>query len=168
VPSKPRGKGRPPKSESKYLPTPSATESDDGELQTAIQKSKKRGRKRKLGEPPRTLMKKGLNPWIHSSSEDDDEAVEEEEEEHDLHEDDVEDLTLRSDHEFSPESDMGEDDDASPSRHARTVKRGMHSSSTFTMIRSRSDTTVVLSDSFFRGNKGGQVCRHDVQQVWKR
>lgn len=72
-------------------------------------------------------MKKGLNPWIHTSSEDEDEAAEDEEEEHDLHEEDEEDMTLRSDHEFSPESDMGEDnEEASPSRHARTVKRGTY------------------------------------------
>ena len=81
---------------------------------------KKRKKRSKNGKTP----KKGANPWMHSSSEED-EAVEEEEEEH-VDEEEEEELHFNaSDHEFSPESDVGEDSEYSPSRHARTAKQSM-------------------------------------------
>lgn len=47
---------------------------------------------------------------------------EEEEEEHDLEEE--EDLVFKSDHEFSPESDLENDADYIPVRRARTAQKG--------------------------------------------
>lgn len=100
----------------------SSQNSDNSEAEDfAIHPKKKRGRKKKMtGKPGR--------PWATDSDDtEEDQGVEEEEEYHYEEEDhDHDHLRLyESDHEFSPESDLGEDDDAlKPSRHARTAKRG--------------------------------------------
>lgn len=51
----------------------------------------------------------------------------EEEEEYDLEEEEDENLVFKSDHEFSPESDV-EEADAQPIKRARTAKKGMQTS----------------------------------------
>lgn len=48
----------------------------------------------------------------------------EEEEEYDLEDEEDENLVFKSDHEFSPESDV-EEADAQPIKRARTAKKGM-------------------------------------------
>ncbi|KAG8237151.1 hypothetical protein J437_LFUL011200, partial [Ladona fulva] len=76
-------------------------------------KKKKKKRKKKRG-------KKGNNPWESSDSSSSEEGEEEEEEE----EDDDEVLVFKSDHEFSPESDLeqGPEEDVQPTRRARTAR----------------------------------------------
>ncbi|KAK8741318.1 hypothetical protein OTU49_002613, partial [Cherax quadricarinatus] len=75
-------------------------------------KRKKRG-KRKRSNPN--------DPWAHSSTSSS--SSSEEDEEEDLEEDDEEEnLVFKSDHEFSPESDI-EEADAQPIKRARTAKK---------------------------------------------
>lgn len=123
-----RGPGK--KSELAYVPdyVPSASDSDDksgdeedgsDDFSEKLGKGGKRRRRRKNGNGK---VKKGGRPWATSSEEEDEEAVEEEEEYH--YEEEEEELVFKSDHEFSPESDLGEDGDFGPSRHARTAKQG--------------------------------------------
>jgi len=107
-----------------YLPSPSASESDSGEDdgdEFQVDKLKK-GRKKKRRANGKQALKPGSKPWATSSSDEDSEAVEEEEEYH--YEEEEQLVFNESDHEFSPESDLGEDSEAHPSRHARTAKRG--------------------------------------------
>lgn len=60
------------------------------------------------------------NPWKSSSGSSSEDGENEEEEEEEEIEDDV---SLKSDHEFSPESDLEQDDAAQPLRRARTAQK---------------------------------------------
>lgn len=65
------------------------------------------------------------HPWQSSSNDSStqNEDEEEEEVEEELTEDEA---VLKSDHEFSPESDLESSSEVQPLRRARTVKKGKH------------------------------------------
>ncbi|XP_060524029.1 remodeling and spacing factor 1-like [Cylas formicarius] len=92
------------------------------DTETLVEKKKKKKRK----EKPLSQLFNENRPWESSSDDSDDEdAVEEEEEE--IIEDEYElvlDLDPKSDHEFSPESDLENDDeDWQPMKRARTARK---------------------------------------------
>ncbi|KAG7164131.1 Remodeling and spacing factor 1-like, partial [Homarus americanus] len=74
-------------------------------------KKKKRGKRRKTNPS---------DPWAHSSTSSS--SSSEEEEEEDMDDEEEENLIFKSDHEFSPESDI-EEADAQPIKRARTAKK---------------------------------------------
>ncbi|XP_066138015.1 remodeling and spacing factor 1 isoform X1 [Euwallacea fornicatus] len=94
---------------------------DDAGSETEDSKSGRRKKKRK--EKPANQIFNENRPW-QSSSEESEEGVEEEEDE-DLEEDDDLELgPLKSDHEFSPESQEDDDDEEwQPVKRARTAKK---------------------------------------------
>lgn len=66
------------------------------------------------------------NPWQSSSGSSSDEENDNEDEEEDMDEDMESEgsLLFKSDHEFSPESDLEKDQEPQPLRRARTAQKG--------------------------------------------
>ncbi|XP_039275552.1 LOW QUALITY PROTEIN: titin homolog [Nilaparvata lugens] len=89
-----------------------------GSQEEVLEKTKKH-KKKKKHRPARAFD--GRNPWLSTS----DSSSKEEEEHFEIEEEEEEEevLTLKSDHEFSPESDLECDDDQ-PIRRARTAQKG--------------------------------------------
>lgn len=67
------------------------------------------------------------NPWQSSSGSSSDEENENEEEEEDEEIESEGSLLFKSDHEFSPESDLEKDQEPEPLRRARTAQKGKFS-----------------------------------------
>lgn len=91
-----------------------------------IEKEKKSKKKRRKRKKKKMLAKfNEANPWQSSSgsSSDDENDNEEEEEEEDMMESEGS-LLFKSDHEFSPESDLEKDQESEPLRRARTAQKG--------------------------------------------
>lgn len=84
------------------------------------EEKKKRKRKRKHRDPRKQFDVH--NPWKSSSGSSSSEVEEEEEE---IEEDEENPLVLKSDHEFSPESDLEEGGETQPLKRARTARKGI-------------------------------------------
>nr|XP_045592211.1 uncharacterized protein LOC123754093 [Procambarus clarkii] len=82
------------------------------------ERDRRKRKKKKRGKRRRTNPN---DPWAHSSTSSSS-SSEEEEEEEDLDDEEEENLIFKSDHEFSPESDI-EEADAQPIKRARTAKK---------------------------------------------
>lgn len=94
-----------------------------------IEKEKKSKKKRRKRKKKKMLAKfNEANPWQSSSgsSSDEENDNEEEEEEEDMMESEGS-LLFKSDHEFSPESDLEKDQESEPLRRARTAQKGNNS-----------------------------------------
>lgn len=99
-----------------------AVTEDDSSLDCEIVGEEKQRKRRKKHQDPRKIFN-AATPWKSSSesSESEEEEIEEEveqSEEEKLGE-------LKSDHEFSPESDLEEDGEAQPLKRARTARKGI-------------------------------------------
>lgn len=91
-----------------------------------IEKEKKSKKKRRKRKKKKMLAKfNEANPWQSSSGSSSDEENDNEDEDED--EDIIESegsLLFKSDHEFSPESDLEKDQESEPLRRARTAQKG--------------------------------------------
>ncbi|XP_076388083.1 uncharacterized protein LOC100874631 isoform X3 [Megachile rotundata] len=100
-------------------------ESEEESVVKEIEKEKKSKKKRRKRKKKNMLTKfNESNPWQSSSGSSSDEENENEEEEEE--EEDIESegsLLFKSDHEFSPESDLEKDQEAEPLRRARTAQK---------------------------------------------
>ncbi|XP_071447499.1 mucin-17 [Hetaerina americana] len=87
---------------------------------------KKKHRKKKKKKKKRRKGRKGNNPWESSGSSSSEAEEGEEEDDEEEEEEDDEVLVFKSDHEFSPESDLeeGPGDEVQPTRRARTARKG--------------------------------------------
>lgn len=90
----------------------------DGE----IEEKKKRKRKRKHTNPHKLFDES--NPWKSSSGSSSSNEEEEEEEEDIAGYSEEEAPLFKSDHEFSPESDLEDSAEAQPLKRARTARKG--------------------------------------------
>lgn len=93
---------------------------DDGSTEQEIDTKKKKKKKRKHKDI-RKLFDES-NPWRSSS--DSSTSDEEDEEEIVDYSDEDEKLVFKSDHEFSPESDLEDNAEIQPLKRARTVRKG--------------------------------------------
>lgn len=92
-----------------------------------IEKEKKSKKKRRKRKKKKMLSKfNEANPWQSSSGSSSDEEIENDEEEDEEEEIESEgSLLFKSDHEFSPESDLEKDQESEPLRRARTAQKGI-------------------------------------------
>ncbi|XP_032682301.1 uncharacterized protein LOC116849350 isoform X2 [Odontomachus brunneus] len=100
------------------------TESEDEVIIKEIEKEKKSKKKRRKRKKKKMLTKfNEANPWQSSSgsSSDEENENEDEEEEEDMESEGS--LLFKSDHEFSPESDLEKDQESEPLRRARTAQK---------------------------------------------
>lgn len=93
---------------------------DDDSSQDVTSDEKKKHKKRKHKRVRKAFDE--TNPWRSSS--DSSSSDEEEEEEIAEYSDEDEKLVFKSDHEFSPESDLEDNAEIQPLKRARTVKKG--------------------------------------------
>ncbi|XP_076164195.1 uncharacterized protein LOC143145064 isoform X2 [Ptiloglossa arizonensis] len=100
-------------------------ESEEEIVIKEIEKEKKSKRKRRKRKKKKMLAKfNEANPWQSSSgssSDDENENDEEEDEEEEIESEGS--LLFKSDHEFSPESDLEKDQESEPLRRARTAQK---------------------------------------------
>lgn len=100
-------------------------ESEEEVVIKEIEKEKKSKKKRRKRKKKKVLSKfNESNPWQSSSgssSDDENENDEEDEEEEEIESE--ESLLFKSDHEFSPESDLEKDQESAPLRRARTAQK---------------------------------------------
>ncbi|XP_017877134.1 uncharacterized protein LOC108623260 [Ceratina calcarata] len=100
-------------------------ESEEEIVIKEIEKEKKSKKKRRKRKKKKVLSKfNESNPWQSSSgssSDDENENDEEDEEEEEIESE--ESLLFKSDHEFSPESDLEKDQESEPLRRARTAQK---------------------------------------------
>ncbi|XP_011158160.2 uncharacterized protein LOC105194767 isoform X2 [Solenopsis invicta] len=103
-------------------------ESEEEVIIKEIEKEKKSKKKRRKRKKKKMLAKfNEANPWQSSSGSSSDEENENEDEEEE--EEDIESegsLLFKSDHEFSPESDLEKDQESEPLRRARTAQKAQN------------------------------------------
>ncbi|XP_018350051.1 PREDICTED: uncharacterized protein LOC108753179 isoform X2 [Trachymyrmex septentrionalis] len=101
-------------------------ESEEEVIIKEIEKEKKSKKRRRKRKKKKMLAKfNEANPWQSSSGSSSDEENDNEDEEEDMDEDmeSEESLLFKSDHEFSPESDLEKDHEPQPLRRARTAQK---------------------------------------------
>lgn len=90
-----------------------------------IDKDIKSKRKRKKRKKKKMLAKfNEANPWQSSSGSSSDNDIDNEDEEEEEEIETEGSLLFKSDHEFSPESDLEKDQESEPLRRARTAQKG--------------------------------------------
>ncbi|XP_012535217.1 uncharacterized protein LOC105836017 isoform X2 [Monomorium pharaonis] len=103
-------------------------ESEEEVIIKEIEKEKKSKKKRRKRKKKKMLAKfNEANPWQSSSgssSDEENENEDEEEEEEDMESEGS--LLFKSDHEFSPESDLEKDQESEPLRRARTAQKAQN------------------------------------------
>lgn len=92
-----------------------------------IEKEKKSKKKRRKRKKKKLAKFNEANPWQSSSGSSSDEENENEEDEEEEEIESEGSLLFKSDHEFSPESDLEKDQEPEPLRRARTAQKGKFS-----------------------------------------